>query len=157
MIIYSLDVLLFLFGTSRCSKSSSNCCFLACIQISQEAGQVVWYSYLFQNFQQFIVIHTVSGFGIVNKAAPAAKSCQSCPTLCDPIDGSPLGSPPWDYPSKNTGMGCHFLLQCVKVKMKLLSSVRLFTTPRIVAYQAPPSMGFPRQEYWSELPLPSPY
>ena len=51
-----------------CSMSSSNCCFLTCIQISQEAGQVVWYSYLFQNFPHFIVIHTVKGFGIVNKA-----------------------------------------------------------------------------------------
>ena len=48
--------------------SSSNCCFLTCIQISQEAGQVVWYSHLLQNFPQFIVIHTVKGFGIVNKA-----------------------------------------------------------------------------------------
>src|SRR5574337_1159913 len=48
--------------------SSSNCCFLTCIQISQEAGQVVWYSHHFQNFPQFIVIHTVKGFGIVNKA-----------------------------------------------------------------------------------------
>ena len=48
--------------------SSSNCCFLTCIQISQEADQVVWYSRLFQNFPQFIVIHTVKGFGIVNKA-----------------------------------------------------------------------------------------
>ena len=48
--------------------SSSSCCFLTCIQISQEAGQVVWYSHLFQNFPQFIVIHTLKGFGIVNKA-----------------------------------------------------------------------------------------
>ena len=48
--------------------SSSNCCFLTCIQVAQEAGQVVWYSHLFQNFLQFIVIHTVKGFGIVNKA-----------------------------------------------------------------------------------------
>ena len=48
--------------------SSSNCCFLTCIQISQEAGQVVWYSHLSKNFPQFIVIHTVKGFGIVNKA-----------------------------------------------------------------------------------------
>ena len=47
--------------------SSSNCSFLTCIQISQEAGQVVWYSHLFQNFPQFIVIHTVKGFGIANK------------------------------------------------------------------------------------------
>ena len=51
-----------------CSLSSSNCCFLTCIQVSQEAGQVVWYSHLSQNFPQLIVIHTVKGFGIVNKA-----------------------------------------------------------------------------------------
>ena len=48
--------------------SSSNCCFLTSMQISQEAGQVVWYSHLFQNFPQFVVIHRVKGFGIVNKA-----------------------------------------------------------------------------------------
>ena len=62
MTIYSLDVLRSWFETS------SNCCFLTCIKISQEAGQVVWYSHTFQNFPQFIVIHTVKGFGIVNKA-----------------------------------------------------------------------------------------
>ena len=67
MAIYSLDVLLFLFGTSLLFMSSSNCCFLTCIQVSQEGGQVVWYSHLFQNFPQFIVIYTVKGFGIVNK------------------------------------------------------------------------------------------
>ena len=50
------------------SMSSSNCCFLTCIQVSQEAGQLLWYSHLFQYFPQFIVIHTVKGFGIVNKA-----------------------------------------------------------------------------------------
>ena len=49
-------------------------------------------------------------------AAAAAKSLQLCPTLCDPIDGSPPGSPAWDSPGKNTGVGCHFLLQCMKVK-----------------------------------------
>ena len=48
--------------------SSSNSCFLTCIQISQEAGQVVWYFHLFQGFPQFIVMHIVKGFGIVNKA-----------------------------------------------------------------------------------------
>ena len=51
-----------------CSMSSSNCCFLTYMQISQEAHLLVWYSHLFQNFPQFIVIHTVKGFGIVNKA-----------------------------------------------------------------------------------------
>ena len=123
-----------------CYMSSSNCCFLTCIKVSQEAGQVVWYSHLFQNFPQFIVIHTVKGFGTVNKAeldvflelscffddpadvgnlitgssafsktslyiwyftvhvllkpaAASAKLFQSCPTLGDPRDGSPPGSP----------------------------------------------------------------
>ena len=51
-----------------CSMCSSKCCFLTCIQISQEAGQVVWYSHLLKNFPQFVVIHTVTGFGVVNKA-----------------------------------------------------------------------------------------
>ena len=51
-----------------CSMSSSNCCLLTCIRISQEAGQVVWYSHLLKNFPQFVVIHTVNGCGIVNKA-----------------------------------------------------------------------------------------
>ena len=52
----------------HCSKTGSYCCFLTCIQISQETGQVVWYSHLFWNFPQFVVIHTVKGFDIVNKA-----------------------------------------------------------------------------------------
>ena len=51
-----------------CSMSSSSCCFLTCLEVSREAGQVVWYSQLFKNFPQFVVIHTVKGFGIVNKA-----------------------------------------------------------------------------------------
>ena len=60
---------------------------------------------------------------------------------------------PWDYPGKNTGVGCHFFLQGVKVKS--LIRVRLLATPWTVAYQAPLSMGFSRQEYWSRVPLPS--
>ena len=51
-----------------CFMSSSNCCFLTCIQTSQEAGQVVWYSHLLKNFPQFVVIHTVKGFGVANVA-----------------------------------------------------------------------------------------
>ena len=51
-----------------CSMSSSNCCFLTCIQISQEAGKMVWYSHLFKNFPLFVVIHTVKGFSVVNEA-----------------------------------------------------------------------------------------
>ena len=63
---------------------------------------------------------------------------------------------PWDSPGKNTGVGCHFLLQCMKVKIKSLSHVQLLATPWTAAHQAPPSMGFSRQEYWSGVPLPSP-
>ena len=65
--------------------SSSNCCFLTRIQISQEAGKVVWYSHLFQNFPQFIVIHTVKGFGIVNKAEIDVFLELSC-FFNDPVD-----------------------------------------------------------------------
>src|SRR5574341_1798565 len=61
--------------------SSSNCCFLTCIWVSQESGQVVWYAHLFQNFPQFIVIRTVKGFGIVNKAEVAVFLELSC--FCD--------------------------------------------------------------------------
>ena len=65
---------------------------------------------------------------------------------------------PWDSPGKNTGVGCHFLLQCMKVRSegKSLSRAQLFATPWAAAHQAPPSIGFARQEYWSGVPLPSP-
>ena len=82
MTIYSLDILLFLFGTSLLFHVQF---FLTCIQISQEAGQVVWYSHLFQKFPRFIVIHTVKGFGIVNKAEVDAFLELSC-FFDDPTD-----------------------------------------------------------------------
>ena len=91
-----------------------------------------------------------------NPAAAAAKSLQSCPTLWDPIDGSPPGSPV-------PGILQARILEWIaisfsnawkwKVKMKSLSHVRLLATPWTAAYQAPPSMGFSRQEYWSGVPL----
>ena len=92
-------------------------------------------------------------------AAAAAKSLQPCATLCNPIDGSPPGSPlpgilqartlEWVAISfSNAGKW--------KVKVKSLSRVRLLATPWTTAYQATPSMGFSRQEYWSGVPLPSP-
>ena len=68
-----------------CSMSISNCCFLTCIQISQEAGQVVWYSNLSMNFPEFIVVHTVKGFGIVNKAETDVFLELSC-FFNDPVD-----------------------------------------------------------------------
>ena len=68
-----------------CSMSSSSCCFLTCIQISQEAGKVVWYSHLFQNFPELVVIHTVKGFGVVNKAEEDVFLELSC-FFSDPTD-----------------------------------------------------------------------
>ena len=68
-----------------CSMPSSNSCFLTCIQISQEAGQVVWYLYLFQNFPQYVVIHTVKGFSIVSEAEVAVFLELSC-FFYDPTD-----------------------------------------------------------------------
>ena len=65
--------------------SSSNCCFLTCIQVSQETGQVVWYSHLLKNFPQFFVIRTVKGFGIVNKAEIEVFLEVSC-FFDDPVD-----------------------------------------------------------------------
>ena len=65
---------------------------------------------------------------------------------------------PWDSPGKNTGVGCHFLLQCMKVKSEseVAQSCPTLSWTWTAAYQAPPSMGFSRQEYWSGVPLPSP-
>ena len=144
---------------------------------------------------------------VASVTAAAAKSLQSCPTLCDPIDGSPPGSPvPGILQVRTLEWGCHFLLQCMKVKresevaqscltlsdpmdcslpgspvpgilqartlewvdisffnawkwkekVKSLSRVQLLATPWTAAYQAPLSMEFSRQEYWSGVPLPSP-
>ena len=68
MTVYSLDVLISYFETICCSMSHFNCCFLTCIQVSQEADKVVWYSHLFKNFPQFVVFHRVKLFNIVNEA-----------------------------------------------------------------------------------------
>ena len=79
-------------------------------------------------------------------AAAAAKSLQSCPTLCDPHRRQPTRLPcPWDSPGKNTGVGCHFLLQCMKVKSEseVARRVQLLATPWTAAHQSPPSMDSP--------------
>ena len=89
--------------------------------------------------------------------AAAAKSLQSCPTLCDPVDSSPPGSPVPGIPQARTLEWVVISFSNAwkwRVKVKLLSRVRLLATPGTAAYQAPPSMGFSRQEYWSGVPLP---
>ena len=95
----------------------------------------------------------------VDTAAAAAKSLQSCPTLCDPRDGSPPGSPVPGILQARTLEWVAISFSNAwkwKVKAKSLSRIQLFSTPWTAAYQAPLSMGFSRQEYWSGVPLPSP-
>ena len=107
-------------------------------------------------------IQTPVYFSLLTAAAAAvaaAKSLQSCPTLCDPRDGSPPGSPvpgilqarTLEWVAISSSKAWEW-----KVKVKSLSCVQLLVTPWTAAHQAPPSMGFSRQEYWNELPLPSP-
>ena len=97
--------------------SSSNCCFLTCIQVSQESGQVVWYFHLFQNFPQFIVIHTVKGLGIVNKAEIDVFLELSC-FFDDPADVGNLisGSSAWThFSSKTITLGLGYIIQKTRI------------------------------------------
>ena len=199
--------------------SGSNCCFLTCILISQEASQVFWYSHLLKNFPQFVVIHTVKGFGIVNKAkvdiflelscffdhlanvgnlisgssafskssvniwsswfmscwslawrilsitllacgAAAATSRQSCLILCDPIDGSPPGSPVPGILKRRTLEWVAISFSNTwkwKVKVKSLSRVRpsaLLTMPKCSTMWITRNSGkfFNRWEYQTTWP-----
>ena len=94
------------------------------------------------------------------RTAAAAKLLQLCPTLCDPIDGSPPGSPVPEILQAKTLEWVAISFSNAwrwKVKVRSLSRVRLLVTTWTTAYQAPPSMGFSRQEYWSGLPLPFPW
>ena len=94
-----------------------------------------------------------------HSTAAAAKSLQSCPTLCDPMDGSPPGSPVPGILQARTleWVAISFSNACKwKLKAKTLSHIRLSATPWTAAFKAPPSMGFSRQEYWSGVPLASP-
>ena len=98
-----------------------------------------------------------SALVFISEAAAAANSLQSCPTLCDPIDGSPPGSPvPGILQARTLEWVAISLLQCIKVKSErevAQSCPTLGESPWTVVHQAPPSMGFSRQEYWSGLPL----
>ena len=158
--------------------SSFNCCFLTCIQVSQEAGQVVWCSHLFQNFPQFLVIHTVKGFGIVNKAEVDVSLELSCFSDDSTYIGNLISdSSAFSKSSLNTWtFMVHVLLKpgledfehyfasmCNECNFGVLllllsrfSRVRLLGIPWTAAHQAPLSMGISKQEYWSGVPLPSP-
>ena len=99
------------------------------------------------------------GEGVVSVYHAAAKSLQSCPTLCDPIGGSPPGSPVPGILQARTLEWVAIAFSNSwkwKVKVKSFSRVRLFATPWTAAYQAPPSIGFSRQEHWGGVPVPTP-
>ena len=116
----------------------------------------VGYSVVFACHQ---LSNSISFHNDLSAAAAAAKLLQSCPTLCDPIDSSPPGSPvPGILQARALEWGAISFSNAWKWKVKVKSLIRvwLLATPWTAAYQAPPSMGFSRQEYWSGVPLPSP-
>ena len=118
---------------------------------------VNWYSHYRKQYREVSKIKKKAAAAAA--AAAAAKSLQSCPTLWDPIDGSPPGSPiPGILQARTLEWVAISFSNASKwkVKVKSLSRVRLLATPWTGAHQAPPSMGFFRQEYWSGVPLPSP-
>ena len=103
-----------------CSMSSSSCCFLTCIQISQDAGNLVWYSHLFQNFPQFIVIHIVKGFGIVNKAEIDVFLELSC-FFHDPADVGNLISGSFSFSKTSLNIISSRFTYCWSLAWRILS------------------------------------
>ena len=114
--IYSLDVLLSNLEPVCCSMSSSNCCFLTCIQVSQDAGKVVWYSHLLKNFPLFVMIHTVKGFSVVDEAEVDIFLECSC-FFYDPMDVGNLTSGPSTF-SKSSLYIWNFSI-CILLKPSL--------------------------------------
>ena len=136
------------------------------------AGLLLWtwlflqaFKFIDRNLFLFYLILSVHGlicplFFFLSFAAAAARSLQSCPTLYDPVDSSPPGSPvPGILQAKTLEWVAISFSNAWKwkVKVKPFSHVQLFATPGTVAHQAPPFVGFSRQEYWSGVPLPSPF
>ena len=118
-----------------------------------------WKHILYSRIGMIDIVKMIMPPKAICSYSAAAKSLQSCPTLCDRIDGSPPGSPvPGILQARTLEWGAISFPNAWKwkVKVKSLSHVRLLATPWTAAYQAPPSMGFSRQEYWSGVPLPSP-
>ena len=103
-----------------CSMFSSNCCFLTCIKISQEAGQVVWYSHFFKNFPEFVVVHTVKGFGIVNKAEVDIFLELSC-FFHDPADVGNLFLAPLPFLKPAWTSGSSQFMYCWSLAWRILS------------------------------------
>ena len=123
-----------------CSVSGSNCCFLTCIQVSQEGGKVIWYSYLFKNFSQFAVIHTV-GILVTLQPVIVFNSFQFWSSFrfvgkLQSFHIAVTQSLPW-YICQNQDTGSNTLLLTKWSEVKLLSHVRLFATPWTIALLHP--------------------
>ena len=150
-----------MFSTFNFKNNTNLCCIIWCVFNFSH-----WLSWL--KGKQFLDLQLgwlqnrrfSSLYPFLVVAAATAKSLQSCQALCDPIDGSPPGSP---VPGILQGITLEWVVISFsnawkwKVKVKSLSRVWLLAAPWTAAYQAHPSMGFSRQEYWSGVPLPSPF
>ena len=133
-------------------KFLTTCCFKTSVGISKISAFNKYIHSTLMIAKTIVLCHL--------NAAAAAKSPQSCPTLCDPIDSSPPGSTVPGILQARTLEWVSISFSNAgkwKVKVKSLSRVRLLATPWTAAYQAPLSMGLSRQEYWSGVPLPSPH
>ena len=137
---------------SRNSLSNSKNCAINCRLKIISLSLCIFISSQLKNVLQLKISSSLKA------AAAAAKLLQSCPTLCDPRDGSAPGSPVLGILQARTlewGAISFPNAWKWKVKVKMLSRIRLIETPWTAAYQAPLSMGFSRQAYWSGMPLPS--
>ena len=133
--------------------------FRVVYKMSSYATVWIRYQYIWQQEENLEISKKYLFISVKCAAAAAAKSLQSCPTLCDPRDGSPPGSPVPGILQARTLEWVAISFSNAwkwKVKVKSLCRARLLATPWTAAHQAPPSMGFSRQEYWSGVPLPSP-
>ena len=131
------------------------CCSILCVTTPSPFYK--WSTRWFGDLPKYFIFPTCCLFVF---ATAAAKLLQSCPNLCDPIDGSPPGfTIPGILQARTLEWGAISFSNAGKwkVKVKSLSRVRLLATPWTAAYQAPPPMGFSRQEYWSGSPVPSPF
>ena len=125
-----------------CSMSSSNCCFLTCIQISQKAGHVVWYSRLFKNFPQFVVIHIVKGFGIINETKVDVSLEFSC-FFDDPGDVGNFISGSYAF-SKYSLKICKFTVTyCWSLAWRILSITWLSYEMSAIVLQFEHSLALP--------------
>ena len=125
-----------------CSMSSSNCCFLTFIQVSQEAGKMVWYSHLFENFPQSVVIHTVKGFRLVNEADVDVFLEHPC-FCCDPTDVGNLFLVPLPFLNPAWTPGISQFTYCWSLAWRILSITLLECEMRVIVQQFEHSLPLP--------------